>query len=231
VLGLLVLHHGTWLHRDAIIAALWGDTPPPSAVAEVLGYVNRLRDLLDPMRADRDRAGLIASAGRAYQFCAERAAVDLTVAGRLGRRAAESAGHDPVRACDLYDQALALWRHDPLADVDLLWQHPAVVALIRQRTGLVLGFATAAVAAGAPFRALRPLHELCAREPLHEQAHAQLMLALAAGGEQAAALAVFAGLRHRLDTELGVRPSPVLAGAHLAVLRQQLSPPPAPAAG
>jgi transcriptional regulator with XRE-family HTH domain len=65
VLGLLVLHQDTWVHRDAIIELLWGERPPPSAVAEVLGYVNRLRGQLDPMRDRGERAGLISSEGAA----------------------------------------------------------------------------------------------------------------------------------------------------------------------
>jgi DNA-binding SARP family transcriptional activator len=48
VLGLLALHHGTCLHREAIIDALWAERPPASAVAEVQGYISRLRQLLRP---------------------------------------------------------------------------------------------------------------------------------------------------------------------------------------
>jgi DNA-binding SARP family transcriptional activator len=66
------------------------------------------------------------------------------------------------------------------------------------------------------------LRSLCAAEPLNEPAHARLMGALALAGEQAAALHIFAGLRRRLDDELGISPSPLLAEAHAQVLRQQV---------
>jgi len=228
VLGLLVLHQDAWLHRDAIIAVLWGDKPPASAVTEVLGYVNRLRGLLDPMRERRDRDGLIASAGRGYRFAAQEITVDLAAFQQWARRADEAARRDPARACEFYERALALWRDDALADVDLLWQHPAVTALGCRRAELVLRFADAAAAVGAQVSALPHLRHLCDREPLSEPAHAHLMLALAAGGEQAAALRVFTSLRRRLDAELGIRPSKVLVHAHLKVLRQQLSASPLP---
>ena len=48
------------------------------------------------------------------------------------------------------------------------------------------------------------------------------MLALATGGQQAAALRLFAELRARLSEELGIEPGVELQQAHLRVLRQQL---------
>jgi DNA-binding SARP family transcriptional activator len=50
------------------------------------------------------------------------------------------------------------------------------------------------------------------------------MIALLALGQQAAGLRVYEDLRRRLDEELGVRPGPELAGAHMRVLRQELGP-------
>jgi DNA-binding SARP family transcriptional activator len=85
----------------------------------------------------------------------------------------------------------------------------------------VLRFAWAAAAARRAGRALPPLRALCAREPFNEQAHAILMTALAATGQQAAAIGVFSELRRRLDRELGIRPGPQVAAAHLRILRQQ----------
>jgi DNA-binding SARP family transcriptional activator len=74
-------------------------------------------------------------------------------------------------------------------------------------------------------RVLPHLRSLTLREPLHERAHALLMIALAGSGEQAAALTVFEDLRHRLDEQLGMRPCPELADVHQRVLRQQVTAP------
>lgn len=46
VLGLLAIHCDTGLRRSAIIDALWGEDPPPTAVAMVQTYVSRARRLL-----------------------------------------------------------------------------------------------------------------------------------------------------------------------------------------
>jgi DNA-binding SARP family transcriptional activator len=113
-----------------------------------------------------------------------------------------------------------MWCGDLLGDVDLLRDHPAAVEVDRQRAEAVLEYAEAAMRAGVPGRVLPHLRGLCAGEPLNEHAHARLMVALAATGQQAAALQVFTELRTLLDTEFGLAPSPVLARAQSLVLRQ-----------
>jgi DNA-binding SARP family transcriptional activator len=115
-------------------------------------------------------------------------------------------------------------RGDILADIDLVHGHPAVMQVARGRAEAVLGYAEAAVLAGIPGRVLPYPHSQCAEEPLDEQAHAQLMILLAATGRQAAALQVFAALRDLLGRELGVDPSPVLTRPYDLVLRQRISP-------
>jgi DNA-binding SARP family transcriptional activator/DNA-binding XRE family transcriptional regulator len=222
VLGLLVLHRDGWLHRDAIIDVLWGERPAASAVAEVQGYVSRLRGLLDPGRLG-GRAGLITCMGQGYQLVAGAARIDAAEFAAGVRRAdAALAAADPGGACAEYERALALWRGEPAADVHLLRGHPAVAALGSLRADAVLGYARAAVQAGRVADALPHLRGLCAAERFNERAHACLMIALAASGQQGAALDVFADVRGRLDRELGIRPSAALAGTHVRVLRQQL---------
>jgi DNA-binding SARP family transcriptional activator/DNA-binding XRE family transcriptional regulator len=223
VLGLLALHVGAAMHRDEIIDVLWGERPPASAVAEVQGYVSRLRKLLGGRPGHDGGPELVGTVGgRCYELNAGVGALDLATFGDLTRQAA--AEPDPARACGCYEQALALWRAGILVDVGLLCDHPAAVEATRRRAEAVLGYADAAARAGTHARVLPHLRDLCAREPLHEQAHAWLMTALAATGQQAAALEVFTTLRHRLDAELGIAPSPLLAQAHAQVLRQQIRP-------
>ena len=86
----------------------------------------------------------------------------------------------------------------------------------------MLGYAKTAAEVGAHGRALPHLRELCATDALNEPAHAYLMTTLAATGQQAAALRVFTDVRRRLDTELGISPSPILTQAHARILRQQI---------
>jgi len=72
-----------------------------------------------------------------------------------------------------------------LVDIALLRDHPAAVEATRRRAEAVLGYADASGSAGTLARVLPHLRNLCTREPLNEQAHASLMLALAATGHQA----------------------------------------------
>jgi DNA-binding SARP family transcriptional activator/DNA-binding XRE family transcriptional regulator len=220
VLGMLALHAGTGLHRDAIIDLLWGEQPPASAVPEVQGYVSRLR----AMMGGRSGAAPITTVGRCrYHLALGACGLQLDLSAfRQAARDARAARADPARACDLYEHALGMWRGDILADIDLVRGHPAVVEVARQRAEAVLGYADVAVLAGIPGRVLPYLRGLCVEEPLDEQAHAQLMIVLAATGQQAAALQVFSVLRELLDSELGIDPSPVLTRAQDLVLQQRI---------
>jgi transcriptional regulator with XRE-family HTH domain len=269
VLGLLALHAGMTLHREAIIDLLWGDEPPASAVAQVQRYVSRLRRLLGvasartvavPASPGTGIAEMVTTVGGCcYRLNAAAEGpgqsnadiswlrLDLTAFRQMTGQARDMARTDPAGACDKYEHALGLWRGDLLADVDLMRDHPAAVEVRRLRADAVLGFADAALLADAALpadtrsgartgtyaaahagvynRVLPPLRWLCAAEPLDERAHASLMITLAAAGQQAAALQVFDGIRHRLASELGISPGAVLAHARAQVLRGQVTEP------
>ncbi len=126
---------------------------------------------------------------------------------------------DQASALLLYESALRLWRGEPLADVDLLSAHPAVVNLTWQRSAVVVAYAEVASTTGWNEKVLGHLQALTAAEPLNERAHALLMMAMTASGQRAAAIKLYAGLSDRLDQELGVRPGPELAQAHDHALR------------
>jgi DNA-binding SARP family transcriptional activator len=218
VLGLLALRAGEPVRRSSIVQAIWDVHPPPSATNLVQVYVSRLRRLLEPQRRRGDREGIIASWSAGYRLDPDAVASDLP-AFRRWVRAARSAP-DLAAACARYGDALALWRGEPLGDVDALRDHPAVVALARERDDAVVELADAALATGRIDRAMPHLTALVHREPLHGAAHARLMLALAARGERAAALRVFERIRDRLADELGVGPDPELVAARQRVLRR-----------
>jgi DNA-binding SARP family transcriptional activator/Tfp pilus assembly protein PilF len=227
VLGLLAVRPGVALHRDAIVEALWDGDPPDSAIKMVQGYVGRLRRQLDPGRSPGDRDGVLVSAGTRYQLHAGAAQFDVIAFHQVtGRAQAARRRGDAAAACEMYAQALSLWRGMPLADLDLLSGHPAVTGLARRRAEVVTDFAETAIGAGLPDQVLPHLQTLADIDPLDERAHAWLMLALAGTGQQAAALAIYDRLRRRLDEELGIGPGVELVRAHERVLRQDV-----PAAG
>jgi DNA-binding SARP family transcriptional activator/DNA-binding XRE family transcriptional regulator len=220
VLGLLALQTGNAVHRETIIDALWGSGPPGTAVNLVQTYVSRLRRELNPGRAHGDTKRLL-SDGISYRLLVETDELDLLVFRALTERARGLAGRgDWAAACQVYAQSIAMWRGDPLTGVHLLQGHPAVDSVARERLTAVLDYATACEQLGEAHHALPHLWAVTAREPLHEPAHARLMIALAANGEQAAAMRVYEETRRRLDRELGLYPGRELSEAHQRVLNQ-----------
>jgi DNA-binding SARP family transcriptional activator len=217
VLGLLVLAQGALVRRDAIIDALWGDEPPPTALGLLQAHVSRTRKLLEHGPGGHR---VLESAGGAYRLALSAGELDLLAFRDLATRAAAAqADHDPAAAAELYDQAMALWQGDPLSNVDALREHPRLIALKQELAGVLLRYAEVASALGQPYRVLPRLRALAGAEPLNELAHARLVIALAGAGQQAAAIRVYEDMRLRLDRELGLYPGYELSKAYLRVLR------------
>lgn len=221
VLGLLALYGPAGVPRDVIIDVLWGERPPPSAVTEVQAHVSRLRRLLEPRPTVHRDGGPVLRVGHGYRL-GDGLGVDLAEFRQLSRRADLATARAEYRlACALYERSLGLWRGEMLADIDILHGYPMAVEAAHRRGAVVLRLARAAAAVGGYERVLPHLRGLCDREPFNEQAHAHLMTALAASGQQAAALRLFGLLSRRLDTELGIHPGRQVAAAHVRILREQ----------
>ncbi|SDG67915.1 Predicted ATPase [Lentzea fradiae] len=129
------------------------------------------------------------------------------------RLVADPSDVDAHRCAELLDagrgaQALALWRGTALADVDAPFAEQA-------RHRLTELFVRSVLAGGT----IADLCELLARHPLREDVRAAVMRALHRDGHTSEALRVFEQGRALLADELGVDPSPVLAAAHVEVLR------------
>ena len=238
VLTLLVLHAEAGLSRADIVDALWRGDPPGTAVTMVHGYITRIRGLLghgQPVcAAAPGRSRALSWDGARYRLAPDAVESDLTEFAKLADLARQAAASgDAAQACQRYEHSLRLWRAEPAADIELLQGHPAVTELSQRRAALIVNYAAAAETAGLHAQVLGHLQSLAGRAPLDERVHARLMIALAATGQQAAALGVYSDVRHRLDRELGIRPSRELADAHLLVLREQIVPataqPPRPA--
>jgi DNA-binding SARP family transcriptional activator/tetratricopeptide (TPR) repeat protein len=225
LLGLLALQPGSAVGRDEIVDVVWGDDPPGSYLNLVHTYVGRLRRIIGPAQDRPAGVRIVSVPHGGYLLEADGDHLDLVRFDDLAAEAELSL--DPAAAHDLLDRALGYWRGPVAADlVGGLRQHPAAVAVAGRRLACVLRYADLAIGLGHHGQAVARLQALAGDEPLHEGLRARLMLALAGSGQQAAALDLFAELRTRLRSELGIEPGPEVSAAHLRVLRQDV-----PAAG
>jgi DNA-binding SARP family transcriptional activator/DNA-binding XRE family transcriptional regulator len=219
VLGALALHNAGGLHRDAIVDLLWGEDPPPSAIAIVHSQISQLRRLLEPDRAGRGGRILLSEGAQYFLHPRVLSDADEFVA-RVEQAEAVASTGDLTSACAAYEAALDLWRGEVLADLEVLRTHPAAVELGWRWESVITAYSEVALTAGCADRAIRQLRGLTVREPLNEKAHALLLRALTATGQRAAALDLFERTRRRLVEELGASPGPELADAHLRALRE-----------
>jgi DNA-binding SARP family transcriptional activator/tetratricopeptide (TPR) repeat protein/transcriptional regulator with XRE-family HTH domain len=221
LLGRLALSPNTAVPRDELIDVLWDRLPPPSAVNLVQTYVARLRRLLGAARQTPTGLPTVALASAGYRLNLQPAQSDVLLFRALVQDARAAAPASPERATELLDQALRLWRGDPVVDVDRLVGHPLAVTLTEERINAALTHADLADATGRLPECVPGLRALASQHPLHEPLHARLMLALAASGLQAAGLGVFDEIAHRLADELGMSPGRELGAYRQRVLRQQ----------
>jgi DNA-binding SARP family transcriptional activator len=220
---------GVLVRRDTMIDVLWGEEPPRTAVGLVQAHVSRIRRLLDPRKGTGygDEViggdGVISSVRGAYRLSLSCEQLDLVVFRDLAARAAAAwVSGEETTAIESYEQAVGLWRGDPLADLETLNGYPGVTALSQELVGVLLRYAEVACAVGLHSRVLPRLRALADADPLNEPAHARLMIALAGCGQQADAIRVFEGMRSRLDRELGLYPGGELTEAYVRVLRQDI---------
>lgn len=218
LLGLLVVERGGLVPTDRIADLLWGARPPDDPVAGVATLVSRLRAALgdDVVAGSRPGYGLLRGG---------RWTTDLDAAGDLVDEAEARlrAGEPGLAATTARRVLVELAGHqglDDLADPDTdEWLLP-----LREQVRLLRRRAThSAVLAGlrtGDLGSLRVLAERAAEaDPLDEQAARDLMQVLAASGEQAGALTVYARLAGLLRSELGADPQRETRDLHLALLR------------
>ncbi|WP_188295072.1 BTAD domain-containing putative transcriptional regulator [Streptomyces sp. CBMA156] len=225
LLGLLALKHPAPATRQEITDTLWPAGPPDSHQSLVHTYVSQVRRLLEPpgLRTGPPPPAVVRTP-TGYRLETPPNQIDLGRFDDLLTRARRA--HrvpDPQAAYESLTRALLWWRGPVLADGDpVLRRHPAAVAADERRIAAALLHADTALLLGRPAEAVPVLSDLVNAEPLHEGLHARLILTLAGGGEQAAALDVFGRLRDRLDEELGITPGAEVREAHLRVLRRHL---------
>lgn len=202
----LTVDAGRVVSTDRLIAALWGDTPPATALASLRTYVYRLRSCL----GDDDARLVTRPPGYVLDVADEQ--IDARRFEQLLTEARDD-GSDPHARLERVDEALALWRgaafaefaDEEFARAEALRLEEARRLAIEERFELLLSLGRHAEVAGE-------LEAFVVADPLRDRARGQLMVALYRCGRQADALATYEDLRRHLDTELGLEvPAPLQA--------------------
>ena len=215
VLAVLLLNAGRVVSVGEIAETLWGPAPLPSAPATVRNYVKRLRRVL----GDADQARIV-TRSPGYAIRVDPAELDVARFEALldGARTAARGG-SWATAADQARAALALWRGEPLADVEsealAIREIPRLAELRLQAAELRID---AELRLGRHGVVIAELERMAAAHPLREHLHALLMRALYRDSRQAEALAAYQRARRVLVDELGAEPGAELRELHRQVL-------------
>jgi DNA-binding SARP family transcriptional activator len=216
LLAILLLRPREAVSSDALIDALWGESPPRTARAALQNYVAQLRRALGPGSSSRAAAYLLDVAPEQ---------IDL---GRFERLVAESREAEGDERVAKLREALALWQGPPLADLAFEpFAAQEISRLEELRTSALEDLIDAQLALGAGAELLDRLEALVASHPFRERLRGQQMLALYRDGRQADALEAYQETRRTLVDELGIEPGTALRELEQAILRQDpaLAPP------
>ncbi|WP_328401872.1 winged helix-turn-helix domain-containing protein [Streptomyces sp. NBC_00390] len=216
LLAMLLAHDGRAVPVPVLIREIWGDDPPPSAVANLRTYVMQLRRHLPAGEAR------LATSRSGYVLRVDDTDFDIP---RFRAKAADArravAQRQLPEAAELYTQALALWRGLPLENVT---QGPALRGFTQHLSELHLSIVEEQVgvetALGRHGTVIQHLRHVIKLHPLHERLRGRLMLALYSNGDVAAALGAFTEARNALREELGMDPGEELSRLHRAILRR-----------
>jgi DNA-binding SARP family transcriptional activator len=215
VLAALALRANEPVTVDWLVDAVW-EKPPASAGSNLRTYVARLRRLL----ACPDGAEPLTAHPAGYVLAAGPGECDVAVFGDLAGRGADAAGRgDLAEAARYFEQALALWSGQPLAELPL---GPALQTeldrLAERRLSVADQCARVRAALGDHGGAVAVLRDLVTWHPLREDLWVRLMLALARAGRPAEALDAYQEVRRALVDELGLEPGGELRRVQAALL-------------
>ncbi|MFF5701994.1 BTAD domain-containing putative transcriptional regulator [Streptomyces sp. NPDC012794] len=210
MLAVLALRAGFAVPLHELVGAVWGQRPPESAVTILRTYAWRLRQRLG--------SDLVVSAGDGYQLAVPASAVDAHRAEQLAAAAQAHGAERLEERAALLDEAVELWRGEPLAgipgpfaDSERSRLRELHLMLQERRFGLQLLM-------GRHESVIPNLTAFTWEHPLRERPHGYLMRALYASGRQADALAVFTRAQQVLNEELGLDPGPELRDLHERIL-------------
>ncbi|MGW0930732.1 AfsR/SARP family transcriptional regulator [Streptomyces sp. NPDC002644] len=225
LLALLVLHANSLVTLDTCVRELWGDSSPRSAVQSVHTRVFQIRqalsgDLTGPTTAESKR--ILETHHQGYSLHIEKGNLDLDVLdAHMARFRLARPRNDDLEISTELRSALGLWRGRPLVNIR---QGPCIQARVAGLEDLRMTTLEQCIEAelrlGMHHRLLSELRTLVSQYPVHENLHAQYMVALYRSGRTAEALGTYQRLHRTLTRELGIEPSHRMRQLQTAVLTE-----------
>ncbi|MFC4783940.1 AfsR/SARP family transcriptional regulator [Nocardioides sp. MAHUQ-72] len=221
----LLLAPGRTIPATVLVDRLWSESSLP------VDPMNALQIRVSKLRRGLASIGVpdaVTREGVGYRADVDPASVDaVEFADRIRRArslaAAAGDAHGPEHLA-AYDEALALWRGEPLADFATdPWATVEATRLTELRLAALTERARIALSLGRHHEVVGDLEPQVAQDPTLESLVGLLMVALYRSGRQADALEVYSRTREVLDESLGLEPSVSLRSLHERVLRQDPS--------
>lgn len=217
VVAALAAREGRAVTAAALAEDIWGEEG--NASQKLVVAVSRLRNRLEGALGAEGRA-LVETVADGYRLAVEHVEVDATALTTLtqdGRRLLEEGSPAEARTC--LEEALLLWRGDPLPELATSPLGRAAAARLAEvRDAAVDASCDASLALGDNETVVTRLEALLVDDPYRERRWAQLMLALYRAGRQAEALRAYQRVRTILGDELGIEPGPELRRLEGAIL-------------
>jgi DNA-binding SARP family transcriptional activator/ABC-type branched-subunit amino acid transport system substrate-binding protein/DNA-binding beta-propeller fold protein YncE len=196
---------------DRLIEALWGESPPASALNSIRIYVSQLRKVLGE--------STVVTEGGGYRLALEPEDLDAHRFESLFTEARQL--DDAEQQAVLLSSALELWRGPALSDFRYeAFAQTEIARLEELRLSSLEERIEADLALGRHDQLVPELDALVREHPLRERLRAQLMLALYRAGRQADALEQYQEGRRLLHEELGLDPGPALRERQQQILTQ-----------
>lgn len=216
ILAVLVVAPGQVLTYERLIEVLWPDgDEPDNGRRSAITYVSRLRAALGNDVIETTDAGYVLRPGTA-NVDAERFTALIDTART----------HTPVRALELLDDALSLWRGPVLGNLNGEWWARSFVTKLDELRLTALGERIDALTAdGWDGRALAEVTALVDSYPFREQFVQQAMRGQHASGQTADALRTFQRYRAELADQTGLDPSASLIALERSMTTGDAVPP------
>ena len=216
LLALLLLHANEVVSRDRLIDGVWGESPPSTIGAVLNVYLSKLRKLL----AANGLGAALVTQPHGYMLRIEPERLDLHRFEELAREGREAlAAENTEQGAARLEEALALWRGPPLADLAYApFAASRIARLVELRLSALEDRIEAELTLGRHFEVVPELTALVAEYPLCERLRVLLMVALYRTGRQSEALQAYREARRLLAEELGIDPGPELQRLEKAIL-------------